>query len=128
MKFRLLAVGFAALLFAGACAATPEPSASALYIGTRSWSNGMEERVQVFADGKLIMGHGDHEERVVIPADQLAELAAAAAVPIAAGSTSDDPIIGVTVGSAAPVRPAASTPGSLAELLNTLLDSHTLHP
>jgi hypothetical protein len=128
MKFRLLAIGFAALLFAGACTATPEPSASVLYVGTRSWSNGMEESVKVLADGKLIMGHGDHEERVVIPADQMAELAAAAVLPVAAGSDSDDPIIGVTIGSAAPVRPAALTPGSLAALLNTLLDSHTLHP
>jgi len=127
MKFRLLAIGFAALLFAGACAATPEPSASILYVGTRSWSNGMEESVKVLADGKLIMGHGDHEERVVIPADQMAELAAAAALPVAAGSDSDDPIIGVTIGSSTEVRPAALTPGSIAELLNKLLDSHTLH-
>jgi len=87
----------------------------------------MEERVQVFADGKLIMNHGDHEERVVLPPDQLAELATAAAVPIAPGSNSDDPIIGVTIGGSAEVRPAALTPGSIAELLNTLLDSHTLH-
>ena len=127
MKLKLLAAGFAVLLFAGACAATPEASASALYIGTRSWSNGMEERVQVFADGKLIMNHGDHEERVVLPPDQLSELAAAAALPVDAGSNSDDPIIGVTIGSSAEVRPAALTPGSIAELLNKLLDSHTLH-
>ena len=127
MKLKSLAAGIAALVIAAACSATPEASASALYIGTRSWSNGMEERVQVFADGKLIMNHGDHEERVVLPPDQLAELATAAAAPIAPGSNSDDPIIGVTIGGSAEVRPAALTPGSIAELLNTLLDSHTLH-
>jgi len=128
MKFKSLVAGIAALVIAAACSATPEPSGSLLYVATRSWSNGMEERVEVFSDGKTIMGHGAHEERVVIPADQLAELAAAAAVPIAGGNNSDDPIIGVTVGSDAPVRPAALLPGSLAALLNTLLDSHTLHP
>ena len=108
MKFKSLVAGIAALVIAAACSATPEASASALYIGTRSWSNGMEERV-------------------VLPPDQLAELATAAAAPIAPGSNSDDPIIGVTIGGSAEVRPAALTPGSIAELLNKLLDSHTLH-
>ena len=87
----------------------------------------MEERVVVYADGRTIMTHGDFEERVTLPSDQMAELAAAATTPADAGSTSDDPILGVTVGSTAEVRPAAITPGSIAELLNKLLDSHTLH-
>jgi hypothetical protein len=87
----------------------------------------MEERVEVYADGRTIMTHGDFEERVTLPADQMAELAAAATTPADAGSKGDDPILGVVVGSTAEVRPAALTPGSIAELLNRLLDSHTLH-
>ena len=127
MKLKLILAGLAALLLAGACTSEPAPSASLLYTATRSWSNGMEERVEVYADGRTIMTHGDFEERVTLPGDQMAELAAAATMPAAAGSTSDDPILGVTVGSTAEVRPAALTPGSIAELLNKLLDSHTLH-
>ena len=127
MKFKSLVAGIAALVIATACSATPEPSGSLLYVATRSWSNGMEERVEVFSDGKMIMTHGDFDERVTLPGDQMSELAAAAALPVDAGSNSDDPILGVTIGSSAAVRPAALTPGSIAELLNKLLDSHTLH-
>lgn len=127
MRLRSLLAGIAALVLAAACTATPEPTGSLLYAATRSWSNGMEERVEVFSDGKTIMTHGDYEERVTLPGDQMSELAAAAALPADAGSTSDDPILGVTIGSGAEVRPAALTPGSIAELLNKLLDSHTLH-
>ena len=87
----------------------------------------MEERVQVYADGRTIMTHGDFEERVTLPSDQMTELAAAATTPADAGSNSDDPILGVIVGAEDEVRPAALTPGSIAELLNRLLDSHTLH-
>ena len=127
MKFKSLVAGIAALVIATACSATPEPSGSLLYVATRSWSNGMEERVEVFSNGKMIMTHGDFDERVTLPGDQMSELAAAAALPVDAGSNSDDPILGVTIGSSAEVRPAALTPGSIAELLNKLLDSHTLH-
>ncbi|MFM2104136.1 MAG: hypothetical protein RL006_303 [Chloroflexota bacterium] len=127
MNLRSLAFGLAALLFVGGCTSTPEPSASLLYTATRSWSNGMEERVEVYADGKTIMTHGDYEERITLPADQMAELAAAAGTPADPGSNSDDPILGVTVSGSPEVRPAALTLGSIAELLNRLLDSHVLH-
>ena len=127
MKLKSLLAGLAALLLAGACAADPAPSAGLLYTATRSWSDGREERVEVYADGRTIMTHGDYEERITLPSDQMAELAAAATTPADAGSNGDDPILGVTIGSTAEVRPAAITPGSIAELLNKLLDSHTLH-
>ena len=127
MKLKSLLFGCAALILAGACTSEPAPSASLLYTATRSWSNGMEERVEVYEDGRTIMTHGDYEERITLPGDQMAELAAAATTPADAGSNSDDPILGVVVGPTAEVRPAALTPGSIAELLNKLLDSHTLH-
>jgi len=127
MNLKSLAFGLAALIFIGGCTSAPEPSASLLYTATRSWSNGMEERVEVYADGKIIMIHGDFEERVTLPADHMAELATAATTPVEPGSNSDDPILGVTVSGSSDVRPAALTPGSIADLLNRLLDSHTLH-
>ena len=78
----------------GACSSATEPTGTPAYTITRSWSNGMEETASVYADGRVIMDHGDHTERVTIPADQMAELAAAAALEIPAGANSDDPIIG----------------------------------
>jgi hypothetical protein len=58
----------------------------------------------------------------------MAMLAAAAALEIPAGANSDDPILGVAIGDDAPIRPAGLTTDSLPELLNRLLDSHTLNP
>ena len=112
----------------GACSTATEPTGTPAYTVTRSWSNGMEEQAVVYADGRTIMTHEEHSERVTLPADQMATLAAAAALEIPAGASSDDPIIGVTIGAGAPIRPAGLTKDSLPELLNRLLDSHTLNP
>jgi hypothetical protein len=111
-----------------ACSSATDPTGTPAYTVTRSWSNGMEEHGLIYADGRIVMTHGDHTERVTLPADQLAELSAAAALEIPAGTNSDDPIIGVIIGSGTPIRPAGLTKDSLPELLNRLLDSHTLHP
>jgi hypothetical protein len=112
----------------GACSAAAEPTGTAAYTVTRSWSNGMEEKALVYADGRVVMTHGEHAEKVTLPADQMAELAAAAALEIPAGANSDDPIIGVAIGAGVPIRPAGLQQDLLPELLNRLLDSHTLHP
>lgn len=111
-----------------ACSNVAEPTGTPAYTITRSWSNGMEEKAVVYSDGRSIMTHGEYSEKVTLPADQMAELAAAAALEIPAGTNSDDPIIGVTIGTAEPIRPASLTQDLLPELLNRLLDSHTLHP
>ncbi len=111
-----------------ACGTATGPTGTPAYTVTRSWSNGMEEQAVVYADGRTVMTHEQHSERVTLPADQMATLAAAAALEIPAGASSDDPIIGVTIGAGAPIRPAGLTKDSLPELLNRLLDSHTLNP
>ena len=115
-------------LLVAACSSGPEATGPAAYVITRSWSNGYVETGTVYADGRVVMGHGEHSERVILPEDQMQELAAAAALGVALGSTSSDPIVGVTIGLDAPVSPADLSEGSLAELLNRVLDSHTLHP
>jgi hypothetical protein len=112
----------------GACSAAAEPTGTPAYTVTRSWSNGMEEKAVVYADGRTIMTHGEYTERVTLPADQMAALAAAAVREIPIGANSDDPILGVTVGAGETVRPAGLELDSLPELLNRLLDSHTLNP
>ena len=111
-----------------ACNSAAEPIGTPAYTITRSWSNGYEEQARIYVDGRIVMNHGEFTERVTLPADQMAELAAAAALEIPAGANSDDPIIGVAVGDGAVVRPAGLQQDSLPELLNRLLDSHTLHP
>ena len=128
-RVRLLLLALVVIPLVAACGgSSAEPTGAPLYVVTRSWSNGMEERAEIFSDGRIVMHHGEHTERVTIPADQMAELAAAAQAGVAPGSNDDSPILGVSVDGAAPVRPAANVPGSLTALLNLLLDSHTLHP
>ena len=112
----------------GACSTAAEPTGTPAYTVTRSWSNGMEEKAVVYADGRTIMTHGEYSEKVTLPADQMAALVAAAAREIPVGANSDDPILGVTVGAGETVRPAGLELDSLPELLNRLLDSHTLNP
>jgi hypothetical protein len=127
-RLAVLLLTLVAAISLAACSSAAEPSGTPAYTVTRSWSNGMEEQGLIYPDGRIVMTHGEHTERVTLPADQMAELAAAAALEIPAGTNSDDPIIGVTIGSGTPIRPAGLTKDALPELLNRLLDSHTLHP
>lgn len=127
-QFTVLLLTLIAVASLGACSTAAEPTGTPAYTVTRSWSNGMEEKAVVYADGRTIMTHGEYTERVTLPADQMAALAAAAVREIPIGANSDDPILGVTVGAGETVRPAGLEPDSLPELLNRLLDSHTLNP
>ena len=127
-RLAVLLLTLVAAISLAACSSAAEPAGTPAYTVTRSWSNGMEEQGRIYPDGRIVMTHGEHTERVTLPADQMAELAAAAALEIPAGTNSDDPIIGVTIGSGTPIRPAGLTKDALPELLNRLLDSHTLHP
>ena len=124
----VLLLTLSAIASLAACSAATEPTGTPAYTVTRSWSNGMEEKAVVYADGRTIMTHGEYSEKVTLPADQMATLAAAAAREIPVGANSDDPILGVTVGAGEMVRPAGLELDSLPELLNRLLDSHTLFP
>lgn len=124
----LLLLTLVAVASLGACSSAAEPTGTPAYTVTRTWSNGMEEKAVVYADGRTIMTHGEYSEKVTLPADQMAALAAAAAREIPVGSNGDDPILGVTVGAGETVRPAGLDLDSLPELLNRLLDSHTLNP
>ncbi len=127
-RFAVLLLAVVVATSLGACSSASEPTGTAAYAVTRSWSNGYEESALIFADGRSIMTHGQLIERIKLPADQMALLAAAAALEIPAGTNNDDPILGVTIGSGAQVRPAGLLKDSLPELLNRILDSHTLFP
>ena len=111
-RFTVLLMTLIAVASLAACSSAAEPTGTPAYTVTRSWSNGMEEKAVVYADGRTIMTHGEYSEKYTLPADQMAALAAAATLDIPAGTNSDDPIIGVTIGDAAPIRPAKSTRSS----------------
>jgi hypothetical protein len=129
MKLKMLLLAFGLLTVAGACAGEEVRTVGRVtYTITRSWSNGMVEKAEVYGNGAVVMEHGDYTEKLRLPEDQLAQLRAAAEGGVAPGNNSDDPVIGVTVSGSDEVRPAALTEGSLADLLNRLLNDHTLNP
>jgi hypothetical protein len=128
MRRIVLVLGLLLTVVAGACGEEVKPVGRVVYTITRIWSNGTVENGEVYGSGALVMTHGDHTEKLQLPKDQMAELAAAAALGVAAGSSSDDPIIGISISGGDEVKPASLQEGSIAELLNTLLDSHTLRP
>ena len=129
MKLKMLLLAFGLLAVAGACAGEEvKPVGRVTFTITRSWSNGMMEKAEVYGNGAVVMEHGDYTEKLRLPEDQLAQLRAAAEGGVAPGNNADDPISGVTVSGSDEVRPAALTEGSLADLLNRLLDDHTLNP
>ena len=74
----VLLLTLSAIASLAACSAATEPTGTPAYTVTRSWSNGMEEKAVVYADGRSIMTHGQYIERITLPADQMAALAAAA--------------------------------------------------
>ena len=128
MRLKALLLGLAVMILSGACTEEVKPIGRLAYTITRTWSNGMVEKGEVYSSGALIMSHGDATERLMLPPEQLDEIKAAARNGVTLGSNSDDPVIGIKIYSEVEIRPAALTEGSLAALLNLLLDSHTLHP
>ena len=128
MRLKTLLLGLAVMILSGACTDEVKPIGRLAYTITRTWSNGMVEKGVVYSSGALIMTHGDATERLMLPPEQLDEIKAAAKNGVTLGSNSDDPVIGIKIYAEEEIRPAALTEGSLAALLNLLLDSHTLHP
>lgn len=129
MKLRLLALAAAMVLAGVACSGDEvKPVGRLAYSITRTWSNGNVERADVYGNGAVVMEHGDYTEKIKLPEEQMALLRSAADGGVAAGASGGDPVVAITIQGGDEVRPAAITEGSLAELLNRLLDDHTLAP
>lgn len=129
MKLKAILLAISLLAVVGACAGEEiKPVGRIVYTVTRTWSNGMVEKAEVYGNGAVVMEHGDVTEKLRLPEDQLELLRSAAEAGVAPGSNADDPIVGVTISGGEEVRPAALDEGSLADLLNRLLDDHTLNP
>ena len=93
----------------------------------RVWPDGLTERETIWPDGRLLMHHGEHLERLTIEAEDVARIQAALEEDIPRASEDDSPRRTVTLPSGEEIvtRPDR---GSAIELLERLLDRHTLDP
>jgi hypothetical protein len=94
----------------------------------RAWPDGMSERQEIWPDGRLLMWHGEHLERLTIDDDDVLRLQSALEADIPVGTADDEPRRVLTLEDGSVIEFVRPEPGSAAELLERLLDRHTLDP
>jgi hypothetical protein len=109
-----------------ACSASAGSDGTRLLSYQRQWPDGKVEQVTILTNGHVEMKHGDNLERITIGAADVSRLQDALARPIPTGSPDDSPGRTLTLADGTVIgapRPAA---GTVTELLERLLDTHTL--
>lgn len=130
--FRLLALllVLAGLLAACGGGGAPAPTGSAAtgpVVGyVRTWPDGLREELTIDPDGRMLMKHGEHLERLVLEPAQLERVEAALAAGVVAGDPEASPERVVTLADGTVVTDADPAPGSAVELLDQLIDTHSL--
>jgi hypothetical protein len=114
----------------GAAPASADPASAApggeLVRYERVWADGLTERTLIGQDGKVVMMHGEHLERLVLTAEDLDRIRAAIASTATSGDPGGSPDRTITYADGRVVPHALPEPGSLAELLDRLTDTHSL--
>jgi hypothetical protein len=111
------------LVACGSTAGEDEPGWLVRY--ERVWPDGYTERETVWPDGRVLMRHGEHLERLRLEDADVERLRVALEGDLPAGSPDDSPRRTVTLEGREP-QPSRPEPGSATELLERLLDRHTL--
>lgn len=105
----------------------PSPAATGELVRyERVWADGLTERTLIGQDGKVVMMHGEHLERLVLTADDLARLRTLLATPAVAGDPGGSPDRTLTYADGTVIAHARPDPGSIVELLDRLTDTHSL--
>jgi hypothetical protein len=114
----------AMVLGCGAAAGEDDPGWFVRY--ERVWADGLRERETIWPDGRLLMRHGDHLERLTLAAADVDRLQTALDHDVPVGSPDDSPQRTITLGDGTVIGAARPDPGTITELLDRLLDRHTL--
>jgi hypothetical protein len=114
----------AAVLGCGAAAGEDDQGWFVRY--ERVWADGLRERETIWPDGRLLMKHGDYLERLTLTAADVDRLQTALEDDIAVGSPDDSPKRTITLGDGTVIAAARPEPGTITDLLDRLLDRHTL--
>jgi hypothetical protein len=92
----------------------------------RVWPDGNTEQQTIYTDGRIEMKHGEVLERLTIPSSDLARIQDALAQPIPTGSPDDSPKRTLELADGTVIEAPKPVPGSVTELLEQLLNTHSL--
>lgn len=92
----------------------------------RVWPDGTTEQQTIYVDGRLEMKHGEVLERLTLDPADLSRIKDALAQPIPTGSPDDSPKRTLELADGTVIEAPTPVPGSVTELLETLLDTHSL--
>lgn len=115
-----------ASLLLAACAASAGGDGHRLLTYEREWPDGTVESETVYDNGHVEMRHGDRLERMTIGPTDVERIEDALTRPIATGSPEDSPVRTLTLADGTVVVAPRPNAGSLTELLERLLDTHSL--
>jgi hypothetical protein len=119
-------LGLLAVLLLAACSSTAGGGGSRLLHYQRVWPNGNVEQQTIYRDGKAEMKHGDVLERLTLDSADVKRLEDALAGPIPTGSPDDSPVRTLTLADGTVIAAPRPDPGTVTELLERLLDTHSL--
>jgi hypothetical protein len=92
----------------------------------RVWPDGDTEQQTIYSDGRIEMKHGEVLERLTLAPADLARIQDALKQPIPTGSPDDSPKRTLELADGTVIEAPKPVPGSVTELLETLLNTHTL--
>jgi hypothetical protein len=121
-------VTLAAVVLLVACSANPTGGAGGakLLHYARVWPDGNTEQQTIYTDGRIEMKHGEVLERLTIPTADVARIQDGLKAPIPTGSPDDSPKRTLELADGTVIEAPKPVPGSVTELLENLLNTHTL--
>lgn len=123
---RTIAILLLALLVTLLVAACGSGPAATLVTYQRDWPDGYHEELTVTDDGRVTMRHGQSLERLTLATDQLGALRDALGTGLPAGDQGDSLVRTVVLGNGTTHSPVRVEAGSVIEMLEILMTTHTL--
>ena len=123
---RAFLTGLALLVLLAGCSGTGGTTAAKLLHYQRVWPDGTIEQQTIYADGRIEMKHGETLERITISSSDVARIQDALTQPIPTGAPTDSPKRTLTLPDGTQIDAPRPDPGTVTELLERLLDTHSI--
>jgi hypothetical protein len=115
-----------ALLTAGTLLVACGSSAATVVTYDRDWPDGYHEELTLMDDGRVFMHHGDTLEHLTISAADVQRIRDGLAAGITEGDQGDTLVRSIVLANGTKHSPVKVVPGSVVELLERLLTTHSL--
>jgi hypothetical protein len=100
--------------------------ASTLVTYQRAWPDGFNEELTLLDDGRITMHHGDTLERMTISADDVRRIRDGIAAGVPDGASEDGLVRSLILANGTSHSPVRVVPGTVTQLLEQLLTTHSL--